>query len=393
SGGNYTGLRHGVGLAYVAPAYAGEGVNVAAARRVREAVDVPVMVAGRFTDLRRAARALEEGAADMIGLTRALIADPRIVAKARRGDFGAITPCIGGNECHYGRQVTCAVNPAAGREDELEIRRSLSPTGVLVVGGGPAGMECARVAVQRGHRVTLVDENDRLGGTLAVLAMDSNRAEFAGYVASMTRQLADLGVAVELGRRLSADDAVARRPAVIVIATGAGEHLPDVPGADPSSVVTALQVLRGERPIGQRVVVVGGLDDHLPPLTVSDYLAEQGRAVTLLAETDGIGVGIELASRFALIRRLLEKGVVLERLTALRSIGPGWIEVRNTFTNQRRRIDGVDTVVASCGRRSRTELADELRGRVPALHVIGDSLAPRRMVNATLDGARIAAAI
>ncbi len=125
SGGNYTGLRHGVGLAYVAPAYAGEGVNVAAARRVREAVDVPVMVAGRFTDLRLAARALEEGSADMIGLTRALIADPRIVAKTRRGDFDAITPCIGGNECHYGRQVTCAVNPAAGREDELEIRRSL----------------------------------------------------------------------------------------------------------------------------------------------------------------------------------------------------------------------------------------------------------------------------
>ncbi len=252
-------------------------------------------------------------------------------------------------------------------------------------------MECARVAAERGHQVTLVDDNGELGGTLAVIARDPNRAEFARYIAAMTNGLQ--AVAIELNHRLTADEVIARHPDVVVIATGAAERIPEVPGAGPSNVVTALDVLRGRHRTGERVVVVGGLDDHLPPLTVSDYLAGQGRAVTLLTETDGVGVGIELASRFLLVRRLLDQGVVLERLTALHNIGDGYIEVRNTFTNRTHRIDGVDTVVAACGRRSRTDLADQLRGRVAALHVIGDSLAPRRMVNATLDGARLAASL
>jgi hypothetical protein len=141
------------------------------------------------------------------------------------------------------------------------------------------------------------------------------------------------------------------------------------------------------------VVVVGGLDDHLPPLTLCDHLADRGRAVTLLTETDGVGVAIEPAARFLLIRRLLDKGVTLERLAALSAVRPGCVEVRNTVTNGRWQIDGVDTVVLACGRRARRDMADRLKGRVAAVHVIGDSLAPRRMVNATLDGARVGVAL
>ena len=393
TGGNYAGLRQGVTQAYVAPAYVAQGVNAECAGRIRQCVDVPVIVAGRFTDLRLAARVVAEGGADLIGLTRALIADPQFVAKSRAGRFDEITPCVGGNECHYARQVTCAVNAAAGREDELEIRPARSTAEVLIVGGGPAGMECARVAAARGHRVTLVDDQAELGGTIAAIARDPNRAEFSGYLAAMAGRLARLGVRVELGRRIGADDALRRRPDVVVVATGSVERVPSVPGASSAAVVTALQVLRGERSVGDRVVVVGGLDDHLPPLTVSDHLAGTGRQVTLLTETDGVGVAIEPAARFLLIRRLLDKGVTLERLTALSAVGDGSVDVRNTFSNERRQITGVDTVVLACGRRPRRDLADELAGRVPVIHVIGDSLAPRRMVNATLDGARLGVAI
>jgi 2,4-dienoyl-CoA reductase-like NADH-dependent reductase (Old Yellow Enzyme family)/thioredoxin reductase len=393
SGGNYSGLRQGVTQAYVAPAYLPEGVNAGNARRVRQSVDIPVIVAGRFTDLRLAARVVAEGGADLIGLTRALIADPRIVAKSRSGRFDEITPCVGGNECHYARQVTCAVNPAAGREDELEVRPARSPVRVLIVGGGPAGMECARVAAIRGHQVTLVDDHAELGGTIAVIARDPNRSEFSRYVAAMAGRLPELGVRIELGRRVTAEDVLRRRADAVVVATGSTERVPDVAGAGSRAVVTALQVLRGEASVGRHVVVVGGLDDHLPPLTVSDHLADSGRVVTLLTETDGVGVAIEPAARFLLIRRLLDKGVTLERLTALAAVRAGCVEVRNTFTNQRRLIEGVDTVVLACGRRPRRDLADKLQGRVPAIHVIGDSLAPRRMVNATLDGARAGVAI
>ncbi len=232
-----------------------------------------------------------------------------------------------------------------------------------------------------------------LGGTIAAIARDPDRREFAGYVAFMARRLAKVGARIELGQHLGAEDVVARRPDVVVVATGSIERVPQVPGADGDGVITALQVLRGERVAGRRVVVVGGLEDHLPPLTVSDYLAGSGRQVTLLTETDGVGVAIEAAARFLLIRRLLDKGVVLERLTALSAVAKGAVEVRNTLTNERRRLGGVDTVVLACGRRPRRHLADELDGRVPALHVIGDSLAPRRMVHATLDGARTGVAL
>ena len=118
----------------------------------------------------------------MIGLTRALIADPQIIAKAREGRGDSVVTCIGGNECHYGRTVACAVNPAAGREEELEIRAAEHARRVLVVGGGPAGMECARVAAFRGHRVELVEAAPALGGMLRIVAADPNRREFTGFL-------------------------------------------------------------------------------------------------------------------------------------------------------------------------------------------------------------------
>jgi 2,4-dienoyl-CoA reductase-like NADH-dependent reductase (Old Yellow Enzyme family) len=389
SSGNYTGLRHGAGLAYVAPPYAGAGPSLAAASAIRAAAGgVPVIVAGRFTDLTVADKVVADGHADMIGLTRALIADPRIVEKVRSGRPTDVTPCVGGNECHYGRTVACAVNPAAGREEELAIVPTASPRRVLVVGAGPAGMECARVAAERGHRVQLVDEAAEPGGTLRIVGSDPNRREFASYLDSAVRRLDTLGVAIEVGCAVTADSPAVDEADVVVLATGSTPWIPAVPGIDRPHVVTSLDVLRGSAPVGSSVVVVGGLDDHLPPLTMADFVADGRRRVMLLAEPMIAGQAIEPATLFTLTRRLLDKGVELEPMTALHGVGNDHVVVRNTLTNSTRVIDGVDTVVLACGSRPRRDLATVLAARGRSFRLIGDCLSPRRLVHATLDGAR-----
>src|SRR5204862_4072182 len=145
---------------------------------IKRSVTIPVIVAGRITDLDVAEAIVAAGDADLVGMTRALIADPQIVAKSFAGNADEVTPCIGCNECHYGRPTSCAVNAAAGREEEMDIEPAASPLAVLVVGAGPAGMECARVAALRGHPVTLCEKEDRLGGLLAALATDPPPADF-----------------------------------------------------------------------------------------------------------------------------------------------------------------------------------------------------------------------
>ena len=251
SSGNYTGLAHGAQLAYVASSYTPQGPNVPFAAAIRAALDrVPVIVAGRITDLQFAEQILVDGAADMIGLTRALIADPQIIAKVRDGRGDAVVTCIGGNECHYGRTVACAVNPAAGREEELEIRAADRARRVLVVGGGPAGMECARVAALRGHQVELVEAAATLGGVLRIVAADPNRSGFVGFLDGLERRVRDAGVTVTLGERVTPDGLMAANADVIVLATGAVEWVPPVPGVDSPRVVTALELLGGRRAAG-----------------------------------------------------------------------------------------------------------------------------------------------
>jgi 2,4-dienoyl-CoA reductase-like NADH-dependent reductase (Old Yellow Enzyme family)/thioredoxin reductase len=391
SGGTYSGLDNGAKMAYVASAYTEPGPNVAAARAIRAAIGsrVPVIVAGRIVDLEHGERIIAEGSADIIALVRALIADPRIVEKVRRGQAATVNTCIGGNECHYGRSVSCAVNPAAGREAEFDRPRSTTAKRVVVIGGGPAGVECARQAASRGHRVRLIDEQSALGGALRDLGR--HRPEFAGYSNRLAAQLVAADVDVVLGHRVDPDELQSMDADVVVLATGSTEWIPPVDGLGRIASFTAWQLLRGEADLGAHVVIIGGRDDHLPPLIAADAASAGGasRRVTLLSEPIVHGEGIEDATRYALTRRLLEQAVDIRAMSALHEIGDGEIVVRNTFTNKLSPLTAVDTLIFACGRRPRLELF----GAVANARPIGDALSPRRMMHATLDGARMGVTI
>ena len=331
SGGTYSGLDQGAKMAYVASAYTEPGPNVAAARAMRAAVAgrIPVIVAGRIVDLQHAERIVAEGSADIVALVRALIADPRIVEKVRLGRDELVNTCIGGNECHYGRSVSCAVNPAAGREEEFDAGPSVRRR-VIIVGGGPAGVECARLAAGRGHDVRLFDEQHALGGALRVLGR--HRPEFANYSDRLAVHLTDVDVV--LGHRVDADELRSMAADVVVLATGSTEWIPSVAGIGRIPSFSAWQLLRGEADLGGHVVIVGGRDDHLPPLIAADAASGGGRRrVTLLSEPIVHGEGIEDATRYALTRRLLEASVDIRAMTALHEIGDGELILRNTFTN------------------------------------------------------------
>ncbi len=387
--GFYSGLRDGLAVPYCAPWYVAAGPAVPAAAAIKQAVDVPVIVTGRITEPEHAERIIAEGSADMVGMVRALIADHEFVKKVMENRPGDIRRCIGGNECHYpNTTASCAVNPLAGREEELAIVPARSKRRVVVIGGGPSGMEAALGAALRGHDVALYEKGPALGGQIGILALDPNRPDLNGYINHQRTRLEEAGVALNLGVDVTADMVAGLNADAVIVATGSRPYVPPVPGIDGTHVVTANQVLAGEVPVGERVVVVGGLEDHLAPPTMADLLAGQGKQVELLTELMTMGVGIEPSTLNVLVKRLLVKGVALSTLTALRAVEETAAVGVNIFSRIERRID-VDTVVLACGSRASDGLGRALKGRVKELHMVGDCRVPRRMMQAVLEGARV----
>jgi 2,4-dienoyl-CoA reductase-like NADH-dependent reductase (Old Yellow Enzyme family)/thioredoxin reductase len=395
SGGNYAGFGDGLETAYVSPWYREPAFNREASAAVKAVVDVPVILTGRIADAAVAESLLADGVADMVGMVRALIADPDLPRKAREGRSDQIRMCLGMSECHaigpHRVPVTCAVNAAAAREAEMELVPTEAPRTVVVVGAGPAGMETARVAALRGHRVFLADARRTLGGTPAILALDPNRRNLRDHVAFFDVELRRLGVELVLGNVVTADELVEFGADVVVIATGGVPMVPEVPGIDGPTVVQALDVLQGA-PTLDRVLVVGGFDKHLGPPTIAEMLSDQGKAVEMVSEQFDFAQGVEDGTRFPLRKRLAGKGVTVSMLHRLERVETDGAVVVDTMTSVERRIDDC-TVVLACGLLPDERLARELDGRVPEVHVIGDALAPRRMMHATLEGARTAHAL
>jgi 2,4-dienoyl-CoA reductase-like NADH-dependent reductase (Old Yellow Enzyme family)/thioredoxin reductase len=392
SGGNYAGFGDGPETAYVSPWYREPAFNAAAAAAVKAVVDVPVIVTGRIADPSIAEGLLAEGTADMVGMVRALIADPELPRKAREGRVTEIRMCLGLSECHaigaHRTPLTCAVNAAAARERELTVTVAPDRKTIVVVGAGPAGMEAARIAAARGHHVYLADKRRTIGGTPALLALDPNRRNLRDHAAYFDVELHRLGVELVLGNEVTADEMVEFGADAVVVATGGIPIVPDVAGIAGPNVVQALDVLRGTVVAGA-VVVVGGYDKHLGPPTIAELLADRGCTVELISDHLDFASGVEDGTRLPLMQRLRAKRVRVSQLHRLAAVGDGAVELLDTATRERRVVDGA-TVVLACGLAPDDRLASELAGRVPAVHVIGDALAPRRIMHATLDGARLA---
>lgn len=393
SGGSYSGLGDGFEGAYVSPWYREPAFNGPAAASVKRNATVPVFVTGRINDPSIAESILAEGTADMVGMVRALIADPELPNKARQGRSLEIRMCLGLSECHaiggHRVPVTCAVNAAAAREAEMEIVPAPASKRVVVVGAGPAGLEAARVAALRGHDVYLCDQARHIGGLPRVLAMDPNRRNLLDHSAYFETVLKELPVTFMLGNTVTAEELVEFAPDAVVVATGGVPIVPDGPGLESPGVLQALDVLKGVPVPSERVVVVGGFDSRLGPPTIAELLADQGKEVTLISEQFDFAHGVEDGTRFPLMHRLANKKVVVRLTSKLIAVEKTDAVIEHTLTREQFRQEDV-TVVLACGMAPNDTLARQLEGRVPDVHLLGDALAPRRIMHATIEGARAA---
>jgi mycofactocin system FadH/OYE family oxidoreductase 2 len=378
------------------------GLFVHLASGIKSLVRAPVGVVGRINSALQAEKILADGHADLIAMARALLADPELPSKARAGRLDDIRPCIACNEGCIGREIrhapiSCTVNPAVGLEATLGIETlATAPRRrrVLVVGGGPAGLEAARVAALRGHEVTLVEAADGLGGQALLVAKLPSRQEFEGLVRWLERQVRQL-CEVRLGTTVSADDVSRHAPDAVIVATGSvplrtgytpvRPDVSELPGVVLSHVLTVPEIFGNGGRVGDRVVLVDEIHDW-GGLGVAEYLAAKGKQVHVVSRLLHAGMDINPTSLGPLYGRLRKGGVELHAATVVTEILPDSVRTLDLFTNAKGAIGPIDTVVLAMGSRARNELARALKGRVSELHVVGDCLAPRRVLDAVYEG-------
>lgn len=367
------------------------------AGNLKRAISLPVVYTGRVTSPEVAQHIVSSGNADVVGIARALIADGQFIEKARTGRANEIRPCIGCNECISRRYVenlgfACSVNPAAGHEIEGPWPTQSRKKEILVVGGGPAGMEFAARAREGGFTVRIWEAGSALGGQLrwAVLAPKSD--DYRAYLDWQERRLHELGVDITLNKVATAESITADGAGIVVIATGADPHRPAIPGVNQAHVVDIREVLDSSVIPGHRVVVIAQ-DDHIAPLSVADFLAERGHQVTLVYATNAPA---QLLGRYivgGILGRLDAKGVSIRTMEQVVGIEPTSVNVMNVYSHEIREIDDADTVVLACGGVSNSALYEELKKETPEIHILGDAYAPRRLVFATRQAYALADAL
>jgi len=353
---------------------------------------VPVIAVGRIHDPELAERVLADGRADFIAMGRPFLADEALPAKLRAGRPEHVRPCISCENCIDALEqrfsADCAVNPRTGREEALVAAPAARPKRVVVVGGGPAGLEAARVAAGRGHRVTLFERDGQLGGALrwaAVVHPDNEP-----FLRWLRAEVAAAGVEVRLGRCAGADDVVALGPDAVVVATGGRVVLPDVTGAGGPAVhaADAFDRLLADPPPGRRVAVVGG---SLAATELAEFLAAQGRLVTLLASDETLAPEVGWKRRTEHMDRLDRLGVAVNTGVAAERIEDGGVVIRVDGSPER--LVPADAVVLTGEVQPDLALHDALAGRVPELHAVGDCTGLGLIRKAVEEGARAGCAI
>jgi len=391
------------------------------ARGIKEAVSLPVIACNRINSPDLAEEILKNGEADFVGMVRALLADPDLPKKAANGNKESIRPCIGCNQScldniFTGKPCKCTVNPEAGREYEFrgdtaegEAASVDRPLKILVIGAGAAGLEYARNAAVKGHRVTVWEEAETLGGQLALAAAPPERRDFFRLRDYLICECMDRGVNLRCGSKADSANVLEAVQLKgydrVVIATGAKPMRPAFPGLQGAGAVQAWEVLSGEVGTGRKVVIVGG---GAVGLETAHYLAAQGtlsseeicflltygaessetlkdlvsrgsKEITVVEMQKGFGRDIGVSSRWILMSSLKRCRVGLLDETKVLSLSAQGVSVESKGEE---RFIAADTIVLAVGSRPGNELYEQLKEKLPHLVLIGDAAKPAKVTEA-----------
>ncbi len=366
------------------------------ATEIKNIVTVPVSTVGRINDPFIAAKIIAEGKADLIGLGRALLADPEFVIKTEQDRLKEIRRCTACCHCFdrilsstkkgEDTEIYCALNPETGREGENLIKKAGKPRHVAIAGAGPAGLEAARVAAMRGHKVTLYERSMKIGGMVNLSFIPPYKNELKNIVDYYSCHAESNKINIKTNKEFTIDEIKTIKPDVVIFATGAKPAFPKIPGLAENKVYTAIEVLEGKVYAGENVAIIGG---GMIGLETAEFLADNGRKVTVI-EMDRIASDIGPTSRPGIISRIKQKAEILSSTRVL--------EIRNksilvSGKDNREKEIFADTIVLAAGMESYTDWMKESALNGIEYYRIGSCKNPGQIDDAISDGFNIGCTI
>ncbi|MBP6552623.1 MAG: FAD-dependent oxidoreductase [Vitreoscilla sp.] len=387
------------GAVHIAPPMAFKAGYIAEQTKVfKDTLNIPVLIAGRINQPQDADLIIKNGQADMCGMTRALICDPKMPNKAQNNQLDDIRACIACNQAcighfHKGQPISCIQHPQTGREQQYgDLQAAAAPKKVMVIGGGPAGMNAALIAAQRGHRVSLYESGKQLGGQALLAQNLSRRAEFGGLITNLLQAMSKQDINIHLNTRVDMAKVQAEAADVVVLATGATPYAQPIEADDSILKLNAWQYLQGTAPQGKSVLLTDWRCDWVAP-GIAELLVKQGFDVSIAINGLCLGETLPLYVRDELTATAQRLGIKLLPNARLYGYDNGTVYLQHNTSAEAVELEGINTIIACDGQMALDELGDAIEDLGMVLHRIGDCNTPRTAEEAMYEGMKVAAMI